>query len=89
MVRVLVAIKQTDRQTNFLTPYMGGGCGFFLSVKFDTSLLTLLTEGLLKKYIQNGQNLIEISSDLMQCYFSKKIDSKNEWLLQGCFVNIS
>ena len=30
----------TDRQTNSLTPYTGV-CGFFLQVKFATSLLTL------------------------------------------------
>ena len=31
----------TDRQTNSLTPYTGG-CGFFLQVKFATSLLASL-----------------------------------------------
>ena len=34
--------RQTDRQTNSLTPYMVG-CVFFLSVKFANSLLALLT----------------------------------------------
>ena len=33
--------RQTDRQTDSLTPYTGG-CGFFLSVKFATSLLASL-----------------------------------------------
>ena len=34
----------TNRQTNSLTPYMGG-YGFFLQVKFATSLLTSLAGG--------------------------------------------
>ena len=34
----------TDNQTNSLTPYIGV-CGFFLSVKFATSLLASLTGG--------------------------------------------
>ena len=35
-------LLQTDRQTNYLTPYTGV-CGFFLQVKFATSLITSLT----------------------------------------------
>ena len=37
--------RWTDRLTNSLTPYKGD-CGFFLSVKFATSLLALLPGGL-------------------------------------------
>ena len=33
--------RETDRQTYSLTPYTGG-CVFFLSLKFATSLLALL-----------------------------------------------
>ena len=40
----LVAERQTDRQTNSLTPFMGV-CGFFISVKFATFLLALLAGG--------------------------------------------
>ena len=47
-----VILLQTDRQTNSLTPFMGG-VDFFLSVKFSTSLLASLAGGL------NNQNLIE------------------------------
>ena len=39
-----VTDRQTDRQTNSLTPFRGV-CRFFLSVKFTTSLLTLLASG--------------------------------------------
>ena len=35
------SLEQTDRRTNSLTPYTDL-CGFFLSVKFATSLLALL-----------------------------------------------
>ena len=38
--------RQTDRQTNSLTPYTGV-CGFFLLVKFATSLLASLAGGLI------------------------------------------
>ena len=37
--------RQTDRQTNSKAPYTGV-CGFFLSVKFATSLLASLAGGL-------------------------------------------
>ena len=36
--------KQTDRQTNSLTPYLGV-CGFLFSVKFATFLLASLAGG--------------------------------------------
>ena len=57
----------TDRQTNSLTPY---GCGFFLSVKFATSLLALLTGGLsiqlFKLHISKEHSLEWISLNLNQ-----------------------
>ena len=37
-------------QTNSLKPFMGV-CGFYLSVKFSTSLLALLTGGFNEDYI--------------------------------------
>ena len=43
--------RQTDRQTNSLTPYTGG-CGFFLQVKFSTSLLASLAGGLKLYYVK-------------------------------------
>ena len=46
IIGVKVCHRWTDRQTNFLTPYMGV-CGFFLSVKFATSLLASLAGGYL------------------------------------------
>ena len=45
--RLLRSKFVTDRQTNSLTPYTGV-CGFFLQVKFATSLLTSLAGGLIK-----------------------------------------
>ena len=57
MVRAWVAIfvqniigvefgnRWTDRQTNSLTPYTGV-CGFFLSVKFATSLTRFARRGI-------------------------------------------
>ena len=39
------SLSQRDRRTNSLTPYTGV-CGFFLSVKFATSLLASLAGGL-------------------------------------------
>ena len=45
IIWVKVHNRQTDKQTNSLTPYTGV-CGFFLSVKFSTSLLALLPGGL-------------------------------------------
>ena len=41
IIEVEIRHRQTDRQTNSLTPYTGG-CGFFLQVKFATSLLASL-----------------------------------------------
>ena len=38
IIEVKIWYRQTDRQTNSLTPYTGV-CGFFLQVKFATSLL--------------------------------------------------
>ena len=54
----------TDRQTNSLTPYTGG-CGFFLQVKFATSLLASLA----------GDNFslclsLCLSFSYFLCYFS-------------------
>ena len=40
----LTTDRQTDKQTNSLTPYTRV-CGFFLSVKFVTSLLASLAGG--------------------------------------------
>ena len=48
IIGVKVCHKRTDRQTNSLTPYTGV-CGFFLSVKIATSLLTQLAGELTKK----------------------------------------
>ena len=45
IIGVKVYHRQSDRQTNSLTPYTGV-FGFFLSVKFATSLLTSLAGGL-------------------------------------------
>ena len=39
------SLSQTDRRTNFLTPYTGV-CGFFLSVKFATSLTRFARRGI-------------------------------------------
>ena len=46
-----VILLQTDSQTNSWTPYTGV-CGFFLQVKFATSLLASLAGGLLENYAQ-------------------------------------
>ena len=46
IIGVKACNRRTDRQTNSLTEYIGV-CGFFLSVKFATSLLALLTGELL------------------------------------------
>ena len=40
-----INLLHTDRQTNSLTPYTGV-CGYFLIIKFDTSLHALLAGGL-------------------------------------------
>ena len=52
--------RQTDRQTNSLTTYMGV-CGFFLSVKYATSLLALLARGL------NEENIAIIAMAELTC----------------------
>ena len=44
IIEVKICHRQTDGQTNSLTPYTGV-CGFFLQVKFATSLLALLAGG--------------------------------------------
>ena len=41
IIEVKICSRQTDRQTNSLTTYTGE-CGFFLQVKFATSLLSSL-----------------------------------------------
>ena len=41
LIEVKICYRQMDRQTNSLTPYLGV-CGFFLQVKFATSLLASL-----------------------------------------------
>ena len=46
-----VVKTKTDRQTNSLTPYTGV-CGFFLQVKFATSLLTSLAGGWPRQVIE-------------------------------------
>ena len=45
IIGVLVCNRQIERQSNSLTPYTGV-CGFFISDKFDTSVLALLPGGL-------------------------------------------
>ena len=45
IIGVQVCHRRTDRQTNSLTPYATGVCGFFLPVKFEASLLALLAGG--------------------------------------------
>ena len=40
----IIGVKVDHRQTNSLTPYTGV-CGFFISVKFATSLLASLAGG--------------------------------------------
>ena len=47
IIGVKVCHRRTDRQTNSLTPYTGV-CGFFLSIKFATSLLASLAGGFAK-----------------------------------------
>ena len=44
IIGVKVDHRQTDRQINSLTPYTGV-CGFFLSIKYATSLLASLAGG--------------------------------------------
>ena len=45
--KIYIRYRQTDRQTNSLTPYTGMGV-FFLQVKFATSLLASLAGDKLK-----------------------------------------
>ena len=45
IIGVKVCNRQTDRQTNSLTPYTGA-CGFFLSVKFATFLTRFARRGI-------------------------------------------
>ena len=52
IIEVIIRYRQTDRQTNSLTPYTGV-CGFFLQVKFATSLLASLAGD---KYKNLGQS---------------------------------
>ena len=56
----------TDRQTNTLTPY-AGVCGFFLPVKFATSLLASLAGGLTK----NGSRTFYINNNINGSFFFK------------------
>ena len=51
--------RQTDRQTNSLTPDTGV-CGFFISVKFDTSLLASLAGGKRAKAVGKLQTAKEV-----------------------------
>ena len=48
IIEVEICNRQTDRQKNSLTPYTGV-CGFFLQIKFATSLLASLAGGLRNK----------------------------------------
>ena len=61
--------RQTDRQTNSLTPHTGV-CGFFLSVKFATSLLTTLA-GELNKNCKMGKSFPEGDRLIFFRYFNR------------------
>ena len=63
-----VTDRQTDRQTNSLTPYTGG-CGFFLQVKFATSLLASLAgDKILQEY-----DSFEFTQN---CFFNSSMNAK-------------